>query len=51
MNEEEFEEWVSKNPMLANAVCPVCIVLCALVLQAGLIAFISWMLYIHSFPY
>ena len=49
MNEIELEEWVNKNPGLANAVYPVCIVLGDLVLQAVSIALISWMLYIHSF--
>ena len=49
MTEVELEEWVNKNPALAHAVCPVCIVLGALVLQVASISLISWMLYIHSF--
>ena len=49
MTEEELQDWVNKNPMLANAVCPACIVIGALILQAASISFISWMLYIHSF--
>lgn len=49
MTEEELEDWVNKNPMLANAVYPACIVIGALILQAASISFISWMLYIHSF--
>ena len=27
MNEEELEDWVNDNPMIANAVYPACIVL------------------------
>lgn len=49
MNEEELEDWVNDNPMIANAVLPACIVLGALTLQVATILLIDWMLYIHSF--
>lgn len=49
MNEKELEDWVDKNPAIANAVVPTLIVLGAVTLQASMIALISWFLYIHSF--
>ena len=49
MNEKELEEWIKSNPIKANAILPTGIVLGAVTMQAGLIALINWMLYIHSF--
>ena len=38
MTEEELEDWVNKNPMIANAVYPACIVIGALILQVASIS-------------
>lgn len=44
MNDKELEEWVNKNPMLANCVYPVIFIAGAMFIQFSCIQLINWLI-------